>query len=100
MLLLFNGPSPALGLPRTWLFRRDLQRLQRGKGVVLGIGGFNQWFKDRFGFTRIWIDSEIQRVGGEPAEIDDAVLDRLRWIGRLRRALFGLVDKISQLRNL
>ena len=51
--------------------------------MVLGIGGFNHGLEHGAGFARIGIDREIQRVGGDPAEIDDAALDRLGRIGRL-----------------
>src|SRR6478736_7797263 len=86
----FDGASLVLGLARglpcAGLFRRDLQGLERGKRVVLGIGGFNQRFKNRIRLAGIGIDAEIECIGGKPAEIDDAVLDRLRWIGRLLAA--------------
>ena len=82
-LIHFNGVTCPWASLRPGFFGVDLQRLQRGKRMILRIGGFDQRFKNRIGLARIGIDREIQRIGGEPAEIDDAVLDRLRRIRRL-----------------
>src|ERR1700704_5515972 len=47
----------------------------------------------------IGIDTEKQGVGREPAEIDDTIDDRLRWIGLVVVGL-GIIDEIGDLRNL
>ena len=60
--------------------------------MVLGIGGFNHGLEYGAGFARIGIDREIQCVGGDPAEIDHAVLDRL---GRIDLVIVrGLIDQV------
>ena len=60
--------------------------------VILGIGGGRPRLEHRARFPRIGIDGEIDHVGRKPAEIDAAVLDRLRRRrhSRSRRRNLGL----------
>ena len=60
-------------LLRTGRFCVELQRLERGKRMILGVGGRDQRLENRVRLARIGIDRQEQRIGREPAEIDDAI---------------------------
>jgi hypothetical protein len=68
--------------------------------VILRICNHNRRLENRIRPARIGINPQEQRIGCEPAKIDDAVFDRLRRVRNLCIAFGGFIDKISQLWNL
>jgi len=103
----FDHASTALAAPgllrllfRTWRFGVELQRLERGKRMIQGVGSHDQRLENCIRPARIGINSQEQRIGCKPAKIDDAIDDWFRRIWNLAVAFGGLIDQIRQFRNL
>ena len=77
-----------------------LQGFQRGKRMICGIGGFDHRLENRIRLARVRIDPQEQRIGRQPAQIDDTIYDRLRRVRNFGVAFGCLVDEVCQFRNL
>ena len=62
--------------------------------MILRIGRRDLAIEHGIGLAWIGIDAEEQRIGGKPAKIDDATLDRLRRID-LRCTRAGIVRSVK-----
>src|SRR6266404_6478817 len=96
----FNRASALLGLLRIQRFWVELQRLERGKRMILGIGGHHRRLENGIRPAWVGIYPQKQRIGREPAEIDNTIHDRLRRVRNFDVALGGLIDEIGEFWNL
>src|ERR1700737_1053527 len=76
-----------------------LERLEGGKRVVFGVYGLGRRRENRARLARIGINSQKQRVGGQPTEIDQATHDRLGTIWNLH-IIFTVFDSLGQFAGL
>src|SRR5258706_9215101 len=68
--------------------------------MILGISSDDRRLENRIRPARIRIDSQKQRIGREPAKIDDAIHDRLRRVRNFNVTVCRLIDEIGELGNL
>src|SRR5258705_3713429 len=88
--------SAALRLPWSGRVCVGLQRLQRGKWMILRIGGHGWRLENRIRAARVGIDPQEQRLGREPAKINDAADDTLRRGQDNRASIHGLQIAVIQ----